>query len=180
MKTNIDFADVKGQDVAKRAIEIALAGDHKLLLAGNAGQGKTMLKAAANLTPLLAECRLRPDNTPDTDSMRAPSDFDMVVVMSDLSAAEWWLPPPAERSDVIYKRITTARAGLRATDGNLGLDSHAVKLGVDAYEKMKLNPREAASVQRVACTIAILEGRQVVSRVHMAEALSYLPRQRVS
>ncbi len=52
---DVDFGDVRGQEVAKRALAIAAAGAHNVLLIGPAGVGKTLMaRALAGVMPTLS------------------------------------------------------------------------------------------------------------------------------
>jgi magnesium chelatase family protein len=64
-----DYGDVKGQDHAKRALEIAAAGGHNLLMVGPPGSGKTMLaKRLPTILPLM-----EPDEAIETTRVHSVS-----------------------------------------------------------------------------------------------------------
>jgi len=116
--------------------------------------------------------------------------IDLHVDVQGVSAADLTLPPPAEGSEEVAKRVARARGvqsrrynghGPRTNseaDGEL-LDQVATpdepgrKLLADAAAAMRLSARGFHRVLRVARTIADLAGSESVGRIHIAEALSY-------
>ena len=73
-----DMADIKGQYQAKRALEVAAAGGHNLLMYGPPGTGKTMLASRLpGILPILSE----------SDALEAASVRS--VAGRELNSAEW-------------------------------------------------------------------------------------------
>jgi magnesium chelatase family protein len=123
--------------------------------------------------------------------------IDLHVDVAAVGAADLVLPPPAEGSVEVAARVAAARAIQTArfeghnartnaeADGEL-LDSIATpdepgrKLLAQAAEAMRLSARGYHRVLRVSRTIADLAGAETVTRVHVAEALSYRRRAAVN
>ncbi len=116
--------------------------------------------------------------------------IDLHVEVAAVSAADLVLPPPAEGSAHVRARVVAARSvqsarydgqGVRSNaevDGDLLAavatpDDPGRKLLAQAAEAMRLSARGYTRILRVARTIADLAGSESVTRIHVAEALSY-------
>ncbi|NNC47844.1 MAG: ATP-binding protein [Sphingomonas sp.] len=116
--------------------------------------------------------------------------IDCHVEVAAVSAADLSLPPPAEGSADVAKRVADARAIQRERYADHAIrinaeasgklleavatpDEAGAKMLRDAAAAMRLSARGYHRVLRVARTIADLAGAATVGRIHVAEALSY-------
>lgn len=116
--------------------------------------------------------------------------IDLHVEVAAVSAADLVLPPPTEGSVEVARRVAAARAIQTAryvddaartnaeADGAVldrvaGPDTAGQALLAQAAETMRMSARGYTRVLRVARTIADLASCDAVTRVHVAEALSY-------
>jgi len=116
--------------------------------------------------------------------------IDLRIEVPAVTAADLILPPPSEGSAEVAARVAAARdlqlaryaaAGLSGVRTNAEApasvletvaqpDANGLKLLRDAAETMRLSAR---GYQRVARTLADLDGADKIGRLHLAEALSY-------
>ena len=119
--------------------------------------------------------------------------IDLRIEVPAVTAADLILPPAAEGSADVAKRVAAARDIQRKRFESLGLpmvrtnseapaailediakpDASGLKLLRDAAESMRLSARGYHRVLRIARTLADLDATDKVGRLHLAEALSY-------
>jgi magnesium chelatase family protein len=119
--------------------------------------------------------------------------MDIQLELNAVKASDLTLPPPKEGSQEVALRVAKARLiqrqrfdaiGLQNVNTNAEADGHVLEKIVvlddkgtslirDAAEAMNLSARGYHRVLRVARTIADLDNKEHVSRLHLAEALSY-------
>jgi magnesium chelatase family protein len=109
-----DLADVRGMETAKRALEIAAAGGHNILLIGPPGAGKSML--AARLVGLL------PDLTP-----REALEVSMIhSVAGMLDGGRLVKRPPYREPHHSASQAALTGGGMRARPGEVSLAHRGV------------------------------------------------------
>jgi predicted ATPase with chaperone activity len=173
-----DFLHIRGQEACKRAMLIAMAGNHSIFLLGPTGCGKTMLIEAAVVMGAVEvlEFTVETQGYPEEERKTEIHEMKRMGRLADMHV---------EVPNVPYRELVGKSKGTDSAyfckkleemaeyeDLTLGEDS--LLLGKQAFDEMKnMNPRSFNAAIRVARTIANLDTEKQIGVAHFAEALQY-------
>src|SRR5438046_286555 len=144
--TPLDLKDIKGQESAKRALEIAAAGGHNLLMVGPPGAGKSML--AARLPSILP-----PLSPPELVEISMIASVAGEIAEGALSSRRPFRSPHHSAS-----MAALVGGGLRARPGEISLAHHGV-LFLDEFPEFQAHVLDALR-------LPIAAGEALISRAN--------------
>ncbi|MBI3572205.1 YifB family Mg chelatase-like AAA ATPase [Candidatus Kaiserbacteria bacterium] len=164
----IDLKDVKGQESAKRALEIAAAGRHNIVFYGPPGTGKTMLaRALSGILPPLTN-----------DEMLEVTAIHSTAGLLKEGEAVYWPPFRAPHHSVSHVAIVGGGAFPKAGEVTL---AHKGVLFLDEFPEFESRALEAlrqpledriVTVSRARATITFPADCMIVAAMNPADTLS--------
>ena len=164
----LDLADVKGQESAKRALEIAAAGRHNIVFYGPPGTGKTMLaRALAGILPPLS----------DDDMLEVTAIHSTAGLLADGEAVYW---PPFRAPHHSLSHVAMVGGGTFPKAGEVTL-AHKGVLFLDEFPEFESRALEAlrqpledriVTVSRARATVTFPADCMIVAAMNPADTLS--------
>ncbi len=164
----LDLQDVKGQESAKRALEIAAAGRHNIVFYGPPGTGKTMLaRALAGILPPLT----------DDETLEVTAIHSTAGLLSDGEAVHW---PPFRAPHHSISHVAVVGGGTFPKAGEVTL-AHKGVLFLDEFPEFESRSLEAlrqpledriVTVSRARATITFPADCMIVAAMNPADTIS--------
>lgn len=164
----LDLADIKGQESAKRALEIAASGRHNIVFYGPPGTGKTMLaRALAGILPPLT----------DDDMLEVTAIHSTAGLLADGDAVYW---PPFRSPHHSISHVAIVGGGAFPKAGEVTL-AHKGVLFLDEFPEFDSRTLEAlrqpledriVTVSRARATITFPADCMIVAAMNPANTLS--------
>lgn len=164
----LDLSDVKGQEGAKRALEIAAAGRHNIVFYGPPGTGKTMLaRALAGILPPLT----------DDDMLEVTAIHSTAGLLQEGEAVYW---PPFRAPHHSISHVAIVGGGTFPKAGEVTL-AHKGVLFLDEFPEFESRALEAlrqpledhiVTVSRARATVTFPADCMIVAAMNPADTIS--------